>query len=368
MEYDFRRKATPLLIGLLLILTSTFAFGQGIVTGSVSGVVQDQQQAVISGAKVTAKNTETNQEYTAETNSVGSFNLRGLPTGTYNVTVEAPKFQKLRFTNVPVTVARDYNLGIKTLTIGTEEIVNVESTPPMVETQTTQISTSFESKKIGDLPIGNGFDVLALFVPGIAPAGSAGFSNNNGADISSNGQRGRSNNFMIDGQQNNDNSVAGPSLFLGNGDLIAEFQVITNYSAEFGRNTGSVINTITKNGTNAFHGTAYEYHVNKSVFDSYANEEKSEVFGFCPPGVTADGPDGIPNSGDECTEPVLSRVINNRFGGTVGGPILKDKLWFFGSAHWERLRAAGGAESSGANLTPTPTGLTQLAAAFPGNP
>lgn len=367
MEYDFRRKATSLFIGLLLILTSTLAFGQGIVTGSISGTIQDQQQAVVSGAKVTAVNTETNREFTTETNSVGAFSLPGLPTGTYTVTVEAAKFQKLRFTNVPVTVAKDSALGIKTLTIGAEEVVNVESTPPLVETSTTQISTSFAAKAVADLPIGNGFDLLALFVPGIVPAGSAGFSNSNGADISSNGQRGRSNNFMIDGQQNNDNSVAGPSLFLGNQDVIAEFQVITNYSAEFGRNTGSVINTITKSGTNAFHGTAYEYHYNKSVFDSFANEEKSDVFGFCQ-ADEPNGPDGLPNSGDEDCVPVLSRVINNRFGGTIGGPVLKDKFWFFGSAHWERLRAAGGAESSGSSLTPTPTGLTQLAAAFPGNP
>ncbi len=369
MEYDFRRKSTALFIGLLLLLTSTLAFGQGIVTGSISGTIQDQQQAVVSGAKVTAKNTETNQEYTTETNSVGAFSVLSLPVGTYTVTIEAAKFQKLRLTNVPVTVARDSNMGIKTLTIGTEEVVNVESTPPLVETTTTQISTSFESRKVADLPIGNGFDLLALFVPGIAPAGSQGFSNNNGADISANGQRGRSNNFMIDGQQNNDNSVAGPSLFIGNQDVIAEFQVITNYSAEFGRNTGSVINTITKSGTNSFHGTAYEYHVNKSVFDSYANEEKSELFGFCPPGTFEAGPDGIPGNLDDpgCSDPELSRVINNRFGGTIGGPVLKDKLWFFGSAHWERLRAAGGAESSGTSLTPTPTGLAQLAAAFPGN-
>jgi hypothetical protein len=131
-----------------------------------------------------------------------------------------------------------------------------------------------------------------------------------------------------------------------------------------------VINTITKSGSNSFHGTAYEYHFNKSVFDSFANEEKSDLLGFCTPGTFSAGADGIPGNADDpgCTDPVLSRVINNRFGGTIGGPVLKDKLWFFGSAHWERQRAAGGAESSGSSLTPTPTGLTQLAAAFPGNP
>ena len=87
--------------------------------------------------------------------------------------------------------------------------------------------------------MGNTFDSLALFLPGVATAGDASFSNNNGAEISVNGERARANNFQIDGQSNNDNSIAGPSIFFGNQDAIAEVQVVTNYDAQFGRNTAS---------------------------------------------------------------------------------------------------------------------------------
>ncbi len=355
MEYDFGRKATFLLIGLLLILTSTFAFGQGIITGSISGTVQDQQQAVVSGAKITAKSNETNQEFTAESNSVGVFALRGLPIGSYSVTIEAPKFQKLRISNVAVITARDTALGIKTLTIGAEEIVNVESTPPLVETTTAAVTTSFESKRITDLPTGINFDALALYVPGVTHGGSAGRGNSNGAQLSVNGQRTRSNNFQIDGQYNNDNSVAGPGIFLENADALQEVQVSNNYSSEFGRNTGSVVNYVTKSGTNAFHGTVFEYY-RGSLFDSLTNDEKSPAFGFCRPG---EDPAVV-----GCTVPQQSRFNQNIFGFTFGGPVLKDKLWFFGSYLADRARSAG-FPTTADRRTPTPAGLQTLAAAFP---
>jgi hypothetical protein len=121
------------------------------------------------------------------------------------------------------------------------------------------ISESFDTKKVTQLPIGNNFDSLSLFVPGVATVGDSGFSNNNGAEFTANGERARSNNFQIDGQNNNDNTVGGSSYLFGNQDAIAEVQVITNYSAEYGRNMGSVVNYILKSGTNQFHGTAYEF-------------------------------------------------------------------------------------------------------------
>jgi len=186
-----------------------------------------------------------------------------------------------------------------------------------VESTTQQISDSFSYTQAASLPVGNTFDSLALFVPGVASSGDAGFSNNNGAELSVNGQRSRSNNFQIDGQNNNDNSIGGPSIFFGNQDAIAELQVVTNYSAEYGRNMGAVVNYITKSGTNAFHGTAYESWQG-SLFDSLKNEEKSPLFSgpnglpFCAPGQTA--------SATTCEKPVVPRFVDNRFGGSVGGP------------------------------------------------
>src|SRR5205807_1448088 len=133
--------------------------------------------------------------------------------------------------------------------------------------------------------------------------------------------------------------------------------IITNYSAEYRRNMGSVVNYITKQGTNQIHGTAFEFWQG-NTFSSMTNEEKSPVFGFCGPGQATD-------SG--CTKAVVPQYVDNRFGGTVGGPILKDKLWFFGSAYFERQRAGGSPSQSG-GIVPTANGIQQLQAAFPNSP
>ena len=112
--------------------------------------------------------------------------------------------------------------------------------------------------------------------------------------------------------------------------------MVTNYDAQFGRNTGAVVNYVTKAGTNQFHGTGYEFWQG-SIFDSLENQEKSPLFGFCAPGVS-------PSTG--CTKPKVPGFVDNRFGGSVGGPIKKDKIWFFGSSNIERQRFAGSPSSS----------------------
>src|SRR5262249_26190984 len=287
---------------------------------------------------------------------------RGLPGGSYTVAIEAPKFTRLKMSDVVVNANRDTALGARTLSIGSAEVVTVEGGAPLVEAHSSQITATFESKTVADLPLYGSFDMLAYFTPGVVSAGSNGFSNNNGADLSVNGQRGRSNNFQIDGQSNNDNSVAGPSIFVGNQDIIAEFNIITNnFGVEYGRNSGSVVNYVTKSGTNAFHGSAFEYHTN-SLFDSLANQEKNPAtFGFC---IAGQDPNVV-----GC-QPVKKpgKFIENRYGGTLGGPIWKDKAWFFGSYYGDRIRSAGSPSNSGALITPTPAGLARLATALPGNP
>ncbi|HZR29909.1 MAG TPA: TonB-dependent receptor [Terriglobales bacterium] len=352
---------------ILLVLVSTiFSFGQGTVTGSISGTLEDAQHAVVKGATVTAINQGTNQKFNGQSNSVGYFTLRLLPVGSYNVTFEAASFSKLGINNVAVKSSTDTSLGIQTLTAGsTKEVVTVEEAQPLVESQTSQITNTFESVKAQDLPIGSGLDSLALLVPGVASTEGAGFGNNNGARLSINGQRSRANNFEIDGQQNNDNSVAGPSIFLGDPDVIQELQVITNYESQYGRNMGGVVNYITKAGSNAFHGTGFEYYAGNFT-DSLANEEKSPRLGFCPHGIGTAGPDGIVGTADDCTAVKVPRFVENQFGGTLGGPIVKNKIWFFGSGYWDRVRT-GGSPNTSTTLTPTPNGIAQLKAAFPGN-
>jgi hypothetical protein len=359
MKSVFGGRITLAIAFATLMFGATFALAQGIVTGSISAVVQDPQGAVVANANVKVTHLATNRVFTTQTTSSGIIALRDLPPGAYNLKIDAPNFRAYESKNLTVDAGRETSLGAVQLQLGSSsETVTVEGTAPLIEATTDQISGTFTAENVASLPMGNTFDSLAMFLPGVASAGDASFSNNNGAEMSVNGLRARANNFQIDGQSNNDNSIAGPSIFFGNQDAIAEMQVVTNYDAEFGRNTGAVINYLTKSGTNQFHGTAYEFWQG-STFDSLENNEKNPLLGFCLPGQSA-------SSG--CIAPKVPGFVDNRFGGTVGGPIKKDKIWFFGSANIERQRFAGSPASTGGGLVPTPNGDSQLAAAFPNSP
>jgi hypothetical protein len=361
MELKFRPKQlwSALFVSVFCLVLAASGFSQGIATGSLSGTVTDPTGSVVPDAKVTVLNAATNQASTAITSNAGFFAVRSLPPGTYKVTVESKNFRTVDLEKVEVLVGQDSALGTIKLELGqVGETIQVEGGTPLIETSTSQVTTSFSTKEVADLPLSGSFDALAMFIPGVADSGDNSFSNSNGASFSSNGLRGRSNNFQIDGQSNNDNSVAGPSIFLGNQDALEEVSVITNdFGVEYGRASGSVVNYITKSGSNEFHGSGFEYFLG-SFMDSHTNEEKNPVFGFCAPVSPA----------ANCT-PVgaIPRYVENKFGGSFGGPIKRDKAWFFFTPYFDRQRSAG-SPSTTTTLTPTPTGLTQLAAAFPGNP
>jgi len=355
-----------LVFGVLaaLLVFSVGAMAQGISTGSVSGTVVDQQKAVVPAAKVTAVQSETGTTFTTTSNSEGYFLLANLPIGSYTVNIEAAKFSSLKVQNVDVNSGQNHNLGSQTLNVGVStESVTVEATAPLIETVSAQIGGNFDALAVTQLPnAGAGFDNLALYVPGVVNTGSTNFSNSNGAAFANNGLRGRSNNFQVDGQANNDNSVAGPTLFLSNPDVIGEVQIVSNnFGAEYGRNSGTIVNYVTKSGTNKFHGSGFEYNTGNWSF-SKQNGQKNPLLGFCPSGVAAGTPTPF-SSG--CITPTVPRFVENRFGGTFGGPAIKDKVWFFASYQNDRQRADSSATSG--SITPTPAGLTALAAAFPGN-
>jgi hypothetical protein len=351
------------ILGLLLILSAA-AGAQGISTGSISGTVYDPQKAVIPGAKVTAVQSETGTSFTTKSTGEGYFLIANLPIGTYALTIEAANFSNLKVSNVDVNSGQNHNVGSQVLKIGTSsESVTVEATAPLIETTSAQIGGTFDAQAISQLPnAGAGFDNLALYVPGVVNTGSTNFSNSNGAAFANNGLRGRSNNFQVDGQANNDNSVAGPTLFLSNPDVIGEVQIVSNnFGAEYGRNSGTIVNYVTKSGTNKWHGSGFEYNTGDWSF-SKQNGQKNPLLGFCPSGVAAGSATAFT---PKCITPVVPRFVENRFGGTFGGPVWKDKVWFFASYQNDRQRADTSATSS--SLTPTPDGLTALAAAFPGN-
>ncbi len=344
-----------------VLLAAPAAQAQGIITGAIQGTVMDPRGAVIANASVTATQQSTGARSDTHSLGNGDFHFSNAPIGRYSLSITAPGFRSLRIENVRVEAGVVSNVGEQKLGLGTSATVTVrQKNSVQLDTTESQVATTFSSQQLANLPLANGFDSVALLVPGVARTFSDTYSNTNGSGISANGQRGRSNNFELDGQSNNDNSIGGPMIYFDNPDALAEIQVITdNFNAEYGRNMGSVVNYITKSGTNRFHGSGFEFYTG-SWLSSLQNQQKSPLFGFCLPHqnpVTVG-----------CIVPKRPRLVDNRFGGTLGGPIQKDKLWFFGSTYWER--AFTGAQPSGSfgAVTPTPTGLQQLASAFPGNP
>ncbi len=222
-----------------------------------------------------------------------------------------------------------------TITANTEEVMQT----------TSQQSSSFETRKVQDLPsnaAGGGIDTLALLAPGVVPG--FGNINSNGVTLSVNGNRARSNNFTLDGTDNNDLSIGGPSFFVDNQDAVQEFQIITNnFSAQYGRNLGAVVNIITKGGTNEFHGSGFEFHRNSSSLDAMTNAERADP-----------------------TRSRRDKFVSNVFGGTFVGPIIKNKAFFFVDGQLIRQRQSFGFSTG--NPVITAPGLALLAAQYPGNP
>lgn len=357
------RLLSMLMLTLLLTAAASAIYGQGITTGGINGTVVDPKGAVIPNAQIKVTNSDSGALYSQTSREDGGFSVLSLPLGTYKVSIKSPGFEELTISNVNVTIGV-LALGNEMLKIGQGvETVEASAVAPLLNTEQSQLAVTLESDSLENLPFGGGFDTVALLTPGVAITHDNSFSNNNGAygGFSSQGQRGRSNNFEIDGQSNNDNSVAGPQVFFSNQDALSAVEVITNnFSAQYGRNAGSVVNYITKSGTNSFHGSAF-YFYEGNWGESFAQGQKSPFLGYCTPG-TAPGTDG-------CVAPTLPRYVSNIFGYTIGGPVWKDKIWFFSSGLWNRYRNGGGVSLSGPTaVTPDSNGLSQLQAAFPNDP
>jgi hypothetical protein len=248
----------PVALAAIASLTPFAAYSQAFNSGSISGTVADTTGAVIPGATVTATATATNITKTMTAGKDGTFSFKDLPIGTYTVVISSSGFSTVTLNNVQVASAKDQGLGVEQLTTGgTASTVEVSAAAAILETDQAQVTTTFDSQQITSLPTAGGFDELALLIPGVVDARSDSFSNSNGVGFSVNGERARANNFEIDGQVNNDTTIAGPQVFFGNDEALAEVQIITNsFSAAYGRNAGSVVNYITKSGTNAIHGSA----------------------------------------------------------------------------------------------------------------
>ncbi len=337
--------AFALAVFSMILLSNTPVMAQA-TTGTLRGTVLDPNGAAVAGAAVTVKNEATGIETTSTSNSEGAFTITSLLPGKYSVTV-APSsgFKTKTTTGVDVRLGQDTEIKVG-LEVGvpSETVTITGNTEEIVQTNS-QISSSFETRKVEELPsnaAGSGIDTLALLAPGVVPG--FGNVNGNGITLSVNGNRARANNFTLDGTDNNDLSLGGPNLFVDNQDAVAEFQIITNnYSAQYGRNQGAIVNIVTKSGTNTWHGSAFEFHRNSSALDAMTNQERAEP-----------------------TRSQRDKFISNVFGGTVGGPIVKNKAFFFFDGQLIRQRQQ--LAFAAANPAITRAGLATLGAAFPGNP
>ena len=347
--------ASPLVQGV--------AHAQGIITGTITGTVTDSTGALLPGAKVSATRVSTGVTTSTVALKDGSFFFRYMPIGTYTVVIDAKGFATKTLKNVDVEGNRASSIGVQALSTGeTQQVVEVTAAANILETTQSQVTTTFDKEQLTDLPVGSsgGFDELALLIPGVVNTHADTFSNTNGAGLSVNGQRGRSNNFELDGQSNNDNSVTGPQVFFSNDEALAEVQVITdNFSAAYGRNMGSIVNYITKSGTNSWHGSALYKYSGDFTSSHETGVSKGPQFGFCTPGENP--------ATTGCLPTVVPRYTSNWWGATLGGPILKDKLFGFGSTYFNHFYEYGALTPSGQDVFPTTAGLTALASLFPNN-
>jgi hypothetical protein len=339
-------RSVVLLVALLFTVPLVSA---QVTTGNLQGVVKDPNGAVVAGAAVKITNAATGISKETTTNDEGFYRVTNLlPGPDYTVEVSGTGFQTKTLEKVNVRLGSENVADVSLAVQGVEGAnVQVTSEQPLIQTTQSQLSQSFTPQQLTQLPFNGLIDNLALLTPGVVTPGDADFSN--GVGISANGNRGRSNNFQIDGQDNNDNSVAGPSLFVSNGEAIGEFQVITNsFSAEFGRNSGAQINTITKSGTNEFHGALFEYHQNSAI-DARNNIEEQAFNSYS----------FLSRNGVTSVNGLLSRegknvFNNNRFGGAIGGPIKKNKAFFFVTYQGDRTRGEGDVNDlTFASMTPT---------------
>lgn len=326
------RRRWPVICILPLFLGAGMLWAQ-TTSGSIVGTVRDPGGRVIPAATVTATNAGTGLRREVRTAANGFFQIVAVPAGHYRVTATAAGFATVA-APVQVTVGQTQTLDLKLPLAGTATTVTVEAGADLVNTTTSQLGGVVRRAQVETLPLnGRNFTQLALLNPGVAAFGGGG--GNQGADssgFSSNGQRSTSNNFLVDGIQNDDYIGSGvaqiPSI-----DSIQEFQVQTNnFSAQYGRNSGTIVNLITKSGTNQFHGSLYEFFRNDAL--------DAENF-FADPSLP---------------KPQLRL---NQFGATIGGPIHKNKTFFF--ANYEGFRQQAGITE----LTNVPT-LAERAGTFTG--
>src|SRR6201993_4263617 len=307
------RNTLNFIVGICLVTTLCLASALGqTVTGSITGVVTDPSGAVVAGAKVISENVATGVKTSAQTNSDGVYTLRFLPIGTYTVTIEAKGFALQKMEAFSLEIGQTAKVDAK-LKISESTTVSVtEQVHPILDTTDSTLGTTLSANEIANIPLnGRNFSSLTLYQPGAIATDPTGLTGNNAIErntfnsgvVTINGNRQQANNYMVEGADNNEpqNNLIG---YNPAPDAIGEFRVVSaNANATYGNANGGAIVTILKSGTNNFHGSAYDLLENQNLdANSWVN--------------------GITNS-------PITKYTQNIFGGTFGGPILRNKLFFF---------------------------------------
>src|SRR3989442_9827976 len=325
----------PVLL-ISLILSSVAAHAQ--VTGAtLSGTVTDTSGAVIPGVMVSVKNRGTGVVRNVTTDEAGFYSTPNLLAGSYDVTASAAGFSTVTQSNITLTVGAQQQLNISMKVGKTVQVVEVTAAAPLVQVTSSAISGVVESTTVRELPLnGRDWASLATLAPGVTglngeiqlpfESGATRVNRGFGAQLTISGGRPTQNNYRLDGLSINDYGNGGPGSVIGVSlgvDAIQEFSVLTgNYSAEYGRTSGGVVNAISKSGTNAFHGDIYEFLRNDAL----------------------DANDFFSNASNQ-PKPAYKR---NQFGAAAGGPIRKDRTFIFGD--YEGIRQSQGIISSGTTV------------------
>ena len=327
-HFKYVARLATVLTFALLVPTALFA---QMTRGSIGGTVRDSSGAVVPGVTVTVTNVATNATVTVVSDGSGFYRAPALEPGTYTVTTELSGFRQIEQREVAVRTALETPLDFKLepASIGETVMVNAEVTTAGLNKSNPTIANTISARAIQELPLPGGRNInnLILTVPNAQSTTGQG-------TYAINGNRPRNNNYMVDGSDNNDISVTIATSQIVP-EAVAEFQVMQNpYSVEFGRNSGGQINVITKSGSNRFSGDAFDYYQTAGL-NTLTNREKD----------------------NKLTDP--AKRIRHQAGGDLGGPVLKDRLFFFGLVQRDSIQPGA---HPGANITiPTPNGYAALA-------
>jgi hypothetical protein len=301
-------------LSVLLVCSWSFLFGQA-VTGILVGTVTDPTDAVVPNASVVTTETATGVVRRTQTNAEGLYTLPYLPPGIYRVEVEAPGFKKFVRENIELRATTSTRVDVRLEPGQVTEVVEVRAEAPLLQTDRSEISRAFTRKAVTELPLANrSFQALVGLLPGVTPP-TVDFTpveDPQGTTFfRANGQGNSANNTQVDGLDNT-NPTLGLTIYIPPAEVVQEVNITTtNYNAEFGRAGGAVLNVVTRGGTNELHGSLFEFHRNAAM-------RARNMFNVVPqpkPGFT-----------------------RNEFGGTLGGPIVRNRTFFFGGYQGRTVR------------------------------